>query len=207
MLRNLFGDRCHNRAAVLVDIVTLSHLRIPNLLLRIPKSRNFGRNRLIAPWLHYCPVKLTEETGNHAASNRKSRFLGCQRLELPRARKSCSPADSPVWRLPAMRTCKPAFAQVTGFLPMHALRRCSERHDRHRRVRRFSCHDQFRSMAFARPTSMGSLRTEAGKLQRIGCRSPLSRQAVPRRTLRPELPTVDASTSGLRSDIFGRVPC
>jgi hypothetical protein len=48
-----------------------------------------------------------------------------------------------------MYTGKLVFAQVMDHLPMHTLRRCIERYDGNRRVRRFSCHDQFRSMAFA----------------------------------------------------------
>lgn len=104
-----------------------------------------------------------------------------------------------------MRTGKPVFAQMIGFLPMHAPRCCSGRHDGNRRVWRSSGLDRFRSMAFARLTSMESLCTKAGKFQRIGCRSPVSRQAVPKRTARPDLFTVTASKSGLRPDIFGRV--
>ena len=48
-----------------------------------------------------------------------------------------------------MHTGKPVFAQVMDHLPMNALLRCIERCNRHQRVRSFSCHDRFRSMAFS----------------------------------------------------------
>ncbi len=57
-----------------------------------------------------------------------------------------------------MHTGKPVFAQVVNHLPMHTLRRCIERRNAHRRVRRFSYQDRFRSMTFAQLTSRESLR-------------------------------------------------
>lgn len=133
-------------------------------------------------------------------------FPRCHRLELPRARKSCSPADSPVWRAPIMRTGTPVFAQVTGFLPMHALRCCSERYDGNRHVRRFSCHGQFRSMAFAQLTAIEPARqgrqASAHWLRSIRLRARPSRSAPCGRTCSL---TVVAPKSRLRSDILGRV--
>ena len=116
-------------------------------------------------------------------------FPRCHRLELPRARKSCSPADSPVWRAPNMRTGKPVFAQVTSFLPMHALRCCSDRYDGNRRVRRFSCHGQFRSRAFAQLTAIEPARQGRQAPAHWLPQHPVSRQAVQKRTLRPDLIT------------------
>ena len=84
-----------------------------------------------------------------------------------------------------MYTGKLVFAQVMDHLPMHTLRRCIERYDGSRRVRRFSCHDQFRSMAFAQLTSRESLRdietclrAQSGKLYHMGFRGPVSRTTL-----------------------------
>lgn len=84
-----------------------------------------------------------------------------------------------------MYTGKLVFAQVMDHLPMHTLRRCIERYDGNRRVRRFSCHDQFRSMAFAQLTSRESLRdietclrAQSGKLYHMGFRGPVSRTTL-----------------------------
>ncbi len=84
-----------------------------------------------------------------------------------------------------MHTGKPVFAQVMDHLPMHTLRRCIERYNGHRRVRRFSCQDQFRSMAFAQLTSRESLRdietrprAQAGKSHHMGFRGQVSRNTL-----------------------------
>ncbi len=84
-----------------------------------------------------------------------------------------------------MYTGKPVFAQVMDHLPMHTLRRCIGRYSGHRRVRRFSCRDRFRSMAFARLASRESLRdigtclrAQAGRSHHMGFRG-----QVPRNTL------------------------
>src|ERR1700741_2171792 len=50
------------------------------------------------------------------------------------------------------------FTQLTDHLPWHALRRCVARYDGDRQVKRFSCLDQFRSLAFAQLTWRESLR-------------------------------------------------
>ena len=84
-----------------------------------------------------------------------------------------------------MYTGKLVFAQVMDHLPMHTLRRCIERYNGHQRVRRFSCHDQFRSMAFAQLTSRESLRdietclrAQEGKLYHMGFRARVSRNTL-----------------------------
>ena len=84
-----------------------------------------------------------------------------------------------------MHSGKLVFAQVMDHLPMHTLRRCIERYNGHRRVRRFSCQDQFRSMAFAQLTSRESLRdietclrAQAGKFYHMGFRGQVSRNTL-----------------------------
>ena len=84
-----------------------------------------------------------------------------------------------------MYTGRPVFAQVMDQLPMHTLRRCIERYGGHRRVRSFSCHDRFRSVAFAQLTSRESLRdietclrALSRKLHHVGFRSHVSRSTL-----------------------------
>jgi len=50
------------------------------------------------------------------------------------------------------------FAQLMDFLPRHEFNRCVRQHHGNRRVRRFSCWDQFLCMAFAQLTFRESLR-------------------------------------------------
>lgn len=50
------------------------------------------------------------------------------------------------------------FSQLMDFLPMHEFRRCIERYEGNKRVRSFSCWDQFLCMAFAQLTYRESLR-------------------------------------------------
>jgi hypothetical protein len=50
------------------------------------------------------------------------------------------------------------FSQLMDFLPMHEFRRCIERYEGNKRVRAFSCWDQFLCMAFAQLTYRESLR-------------------------------------------------
>jgi Domain of unknown function (DUF4372) len=79
----------------------------------------------------------------------------CYRLDFLRA----SP-DSPRGSNPGaiMYTGQYVFTQLTDHLPWHALRRCVARYDGDRQVKRFSCLDQFRSLAFAQLTWRESLR-------------------------------------------------
>jgi hypothetical protein len=53
---------------------------------------------------------------------------------------------------------KLVFAQAMDHLPLHSLRRCIQRYDGNRHVKRFSCQDQYRCMAFAQLTYRESLR-------------------------------------------------
>ena len=70
---------------------------------------------------------------------------------------------------------KIVFAQLMEHLPLHTLRRCIERFGGDRSVKGFSCHDQFRCMAFAQLTYRDSLRdtvtclnAQSAKLYHIG---------------------------------------
>ncbi len=53
---------------------------------------------------------------------------------------------------------KPIFTQVMEHLPSHTFRRCVQRFQGDRWVKRFSCSDQYRRMAFAQLTYRESLR-------------------------------------------------
>ena len=77
------------------------------------------------------------------------------------------------------------FAQVMDVLPMHEFRKCVRRHQGERRVRTFSCLDQFLCMAFAQLTYRESLRdivtclrAVSGKLYHTGIRGRISRSTM-----------------------------
>ena len=57
-----------------------------------------------------------------------------------------------------MHSGRIVFAQLLDFLPRHEFNKCVLRHRGNRRVRRFSCFDQFLAMAFAQLTGRESLR-------------------------------------------------
>ena len=57
-----------------------------------------------------------------------------------------------------MNTGKTLFSQLMDFLPTYEFNRCVRRYRGNHRVRRFSCRDQFLSMAFAQLTYRESLR-------------------------------------------------
>jgi hypothetical protein len=70
------------------------------------------------------------------------------------------------------------FSQVMAHLPMHTFRRCVNRYQGERYVKRFRCFDQYLVMAFAQLTSRESLRdieaclrAHQNKLYHIGIRS------------------------------------
>lgn len=50
------------------------------------------------------------------------------------------------------------FSQMMNHLPWHIFRRCVARYDGDRKIKHFSCHDQFRCLAFAQLTWRESLR-------------------------------------------------
>ena len=57
-----------------------------------------------------------------------------------------------------MYTGKLVFSQVMDHLPWHSFHRCVARYHGNRKVKSFSCSDQYRSMAFAQITYRESLR-------------------------------------------------
>jgi hypothetical protein len=84
-----------------------------------------------------------------------------------------------------MYTGKLLFAQVMDHLPMHTLRRCIQRYNGNRHIKRFSCQDQYRSMAFAQLTYRESLRdieaclnAQSNKLYHMGIRANVSRSTL-----------------------------
>lgn len=69
-----------------------------------------------------------------------------------------------------MNSGKTVFSQLMDFLPLHQFQRCVQRYQGNRRVRRFSCVDQFYCMAFAQLTYRESLRDIEACLRAIGTR-------------------------------------
>jgi hypothetical protein len=77
------------------------------------------------------------------------------------------------------------FSQVTDHLPMHTFRRCVQRYQGERYVKRFRCLDQYFSMAFAQLTYRESLRdieaclrAHQSKLYHTGIRSRVVRSML-----------------------------
>ena len=84
-----------------------------------------------------------------------------------------------------MYTGKLVFAQAMDHLPLHTLRRCIQRYNGNRHVKRFSCQDQYRCMAFAQLTYRESLRdieaclnAQSHKLYHMGIRSRIARSTL-----------------------------
>ena len=84
-----------------------------------------------------------------------------------------------------MYTGKLIFAQAMEHLPMHTLRRCIQRYNGNRHVKRFSCLNQYRCMAFAQLTYRESLRdieaclnAQHNKLYHMGIRSHVARSTL-----------------------------
>jgi hypothetical protein len=84
-----------------------------------------------------------------------------------------------------MYTGKLIFAQVLDHLPQHTFRRCVERYGGNQHVKRFTCQDQFRCMAFAQLTYRESLRdieaclrAQHNKLYHMGIRAAVSRSTL-----------------------------
>ena len=57
-----------------------------------------------------------------------------------------------------MNSGRTVFAQIFDYLPTHEFNQCIHRYQGHRRLRTFSCRDQFLCMAFAQLTYRDSLR-------------------------------------------------
>jgi Domain of unknown function (DUF4372)/Transposase DDE domain len=84
-----------------------------------------------------------------------------------------------------MYTGKLVFAQLMGHLPLHTFRRCVARYGGDRKVRRFTCLDQYLCMAFAQFTYRESLRdveaclrAQRSKLYHMGISSAVSRSTL-----------------------------
>ena len=84
-----------------------------------------------------------------------------------------------------MNLGRTVFAQLISFLPDREFRRCVSRYDGDRRLRSFSCWDQFLSMAFAQLTYRESLRdieaclrSLSAKLYHMGFRSQVARSTL-----------------------------
>ena len=77
------------------------------------------------------------------------------------------------------------FAQLMQHLPLTTFRRCVARYDGERRVKRFSCLDQYLCLAFAQLTWRESLRdieaclrAQSSKLYHLGFRSTIARNTL-----------------------------
>ena len=77
------------------------------------------------------------------------------------------------------------FAQLMQHLPLTTFRRCVARYDGERRVKRFSCLDQYLCLAFAQLTWRESLRdieaclrVQSSKLYHLGFRSTIARNTL-----------------------------
>jgi hypothetical protein len=77
------------------------------------------------------------------------------------------------------------FSQIMDHLPWHCFRRCVQRYQGNRYVKRFACSDQYRCMAFAQLTYRESLRdieaclrAQQNKLYHIGIRARVSRSTL-----------------------------
>ncbi len=67
-----------------------------------------------------------------------------------------------------MNIGRTVFSQLMDYVPAHIFRQAVKRHNGNLRVRRFSCWDQFVSMAFAQLTYRESLRDIASCLRSLG---------------------------------------
>ena len=77
------------------------------------------------------------------------------------------------------------FSQVLDHLPSHTFRRCVTRYNGNHHVKKFSCLDQFRCMAFAQLTYRESLRdieaclrAQKSKLYHMGIQAKISRSTL-----------------------------
>jgi len=84
-----------------------------------------------------------------------------------------------------MNLGKTIFSQVIDHLPMHMFRQCVSRYHGHRKVKTFSCLDQYLCMAFAQLTYRESLRdieaclrAQQSKLYHMGIRCKVSRNTL-----------------------------
>jgi hypothetical protein len=69
-----------------------------------------------------------------------------------------------------MNSGRTIFAQLADFIPLTDFRRCVARYDGNRRIRNFSCWDQFLCLAFAQLTGRDSLRDTVTCLRALNTR-------------------------------------
>lgn len=84
-----------------------------------------------------------------------------------------------------MYTGKLVFAQAMDHLPLHTFRRCIQRYEGNRHIKRLTCQDQYRCMAFAQLTYRESLRdieaclkAQSNKLYHMGIRAKIARSTL-----------------------------
>jgi len=84
-----------------------------------------------------------------------------------------------------MYTGKLVFTQIMEHLPQHTFRRCVKRYNGDHHVKKFTCQDQFRSMAFAQLAYRESLRdieaclkAQQNKLYHMGIRTRVARSTL-----------------------------
>ena len=84
-----------------------------------------------------------------------------------------------------MYTGKLVFSQAMDHLPQHTLRRCIQRYNGNQHIKRFTCQDQYRCMAFAQLTYRESLRdieaclkAQSNKLYHMGIRTAVARSTL-----------------------------
>lgn len=84
-----------------------------------------------------------------------------------------------------MYTGKLVFAQAMDHLPLHTFRRCIQRYGGNRHIKRLTCQDQYRCMAFAQLTYRESLRdieaclkAQSNKLYHMGIHAKIARSTL-----------------------------
>ena len=84
-----------------------------------------------------------------------------------------------------MYTGRLIFSQVMDFMPLHTFRRCVQRYRGNRKIKNFTCLDQYLCMAFAQLTYRESLRdietclrAQGNKRYHMGIRSTISRNTL-----------------------------
>ena len=84
-----------------------------------------------------------------------------------------------------MNSGQSVFTQLISLLPLHEFRKCVARYDGNRRIRSFSCWDQFLCMAFAQLTYRQSLRdiqiclrAQGAKLYHLGIRGHIAKSTL-----------------------------
>jgi hypothetical protein len=90
-------------------------------------------------------------------------------IDLAQGCRFCA-SGGPAADAAAMNSGRTIFSQLTDFVSLSEFRRCVDRYDGNRRIRSFSCWDQFLSMAFGQLTGRESLRDTVTCLRALGRR-------------------------------------